>query len=500
MSGEGMSTDRAPFFDGTSFPRWKVLMQAHLQARGLDVWRVTEVGMKNENKAERQYDDIAKSILLSSLCDSVFNRVFANENAHKLWKQIVENHEGTKDVANQKYHILGEELSSFKQLPNENAHDMYSRLNTLVNEINALGLNQVDDGEINRKILRSLRKPDYNIINTILQKEDLVKLTPNQVINQIIAHEYSMGMTKKKEQESTSSSSKKSLAAKHSCKHQPRRQDSSSSSESEQEEEDDENSDDESSSSDEEYPRAVLYHNRKITKHVHELYELGYKTLIKGSAVGMEKMAKKKNKSRAQALSAIHKPKKSGKSSRSKNIKDSKSSTTRRPRRFSPPPMCLMAQGNSYVSDDDSSNDESDVETDETSEMMTLLHNQQEHLIKQNKEIKTLKAKEKLHASFVSIYENLLNKFNLLDNELKRKYESLESKSRSSLDKSFPCNIPCAIPIIKVDASTSCLSSSFSLAMRSSHVSTITFSLQGVRSSPETREGRLPLDPRPLTG
>ena len=84
MSGEGMSTDRAPFFDGTGFPRWKVLMQAHLQARGLDVWRVTEEGKKNENKAERQYDAIAKSILLSSLCDSVFNRVFANENAHKL--------------------------------------------------------------------------------------------------------------------------------------------------------------------------------------------------------------------------------------------------------------------------------------------------------------------------------------------------------------------------------------------------------------------------------
>ena len=64
---------------------------------------------------------------------------------------------------------------------------MYSRLNTLVNEINALGLNQVKDEEINRKILRSLRKPDYDIINTVLQKEDLVKLTPNQVINQIIA-------------------------------------------------------------------------------------------------------------------------------------------------------------------------------------------------------------------------------------------------------------------------------------------------------------------------
>ena len=86
-----------------------------------------------------------------------------------------------------------------------------------------------------------------------------------------------------------------------------------------------------------------------------------------------------------------------------------------------------MVQGNNDVSDD-SSNNESDVETDEISEMMTLLHNQQEYLTKQNEEIKALKAKEKLHASFVSRYENLLNKFNLLDNEheeLKKKYESL---------------------------------------------------------------------------
>ena len=47
MSGEGMSTDRATFFDGIGFPRWKVLMQAHLQARGLDVWRVTELGKRD---------------------------------------------------------------------------------------------------------------------------------------------------------------------------------------------------------------------------------------------------------------------------------------------------------------------------------------------------------------------------------------------------------------------------------------------------------------------
>ena len=63
--------------------------------------------------------------------------------------------------------------------------------------------------------------------------------------------------------------------------------------------------------------------------------------------------------------------------------------------------MCLMALGNNDVSDDSSSNDESDVETDEISEMLMLLHNQQEYLTKQNEQIKALKTKKNfmLHLS-----------------------------------------------------------------------------------------------------
>jgi hypothetical protein len=36
----------APHFDGTGYPRWKVLMEAYLQAKDLDVWRVTDEGIK----------------------------------------------------------------------------------------------------------------------------------------------------------------------------------------------------------------------------------------------------------------------------------------------------------------------------------------------------------------------------------------------------------------------------------------------------------------------
>jgi hypothetical protein len=90
----------APHFDGTGYPQWKVLMEAYLQARDLDVWRVTDEGMKNGTRKEKQVDVIAKSIILSSLDVGVLNRVFTCENAHELWKTIKEQNEGSKEVAN----------------------------------------------------------------------------------------------------------------------------------------------------------------------------------------------------------------------------------------------------------------------------------------------------------------------------------------------------------------------------------------------------------------
>jgi hypothetical protein len=110
-------------------------MEAYLQAKDLDVWRVTDEGMKNGTKKEKQFDVIANSIILSSIDVSVFNRVFICENAYELWKTIKEKNEGSKEVDNECYGCLLEEFNSFKQLANENTESMYSRLNVLLNEI-----------------------------------------------------------------------------------------------------------------------------------------------------------------------------------------------------------------------------------------------------------------------------------------------------------------------------------------------------------------------------
>jgi hypothetical protein len=58
---------------------------------------------------------------------------------------------------------------------------MYSRLNVLVNEINSLGIKQIEETELNRKILHSLRRADYELVTSTLYEKELKTMTPNQL-------------------------------------------------------------------------------------------------------------------------------------------------------------------------------------------------------------------------------------------------------------------------------------------------------------------------------
>jgi hypothetical protein len=77
-------------------------------------------------------------------------------------------------------------------LPNECCNDMFSRLNLIVKELNSLNVSNLDNGMINRKILMLLPKPKYNIINSMLQKEDLIEIEVVELVGEIRAHEMSV--------------------------------------------------------------------------------------------------------------------------------------------------------------------------------------------------------------------------------------------------------------------------------------------------------------------
>jgi hypothetical protein len=112
-----------------------------------------------------------------------------------------------------------------------------------------------------------------------------------------------------------------------------------------------------------------------------------------------------------------------------------------------------MAKGmESNVSDDES-------DTTSLNDLVELIHEQKGMLEQQANAIKELNALNNLSDTLATNYEHLLCKFKLLSkecDELNSKLESNETKTSNSFELD-ETSIPCAIPISKVDASTSCI-------------------------------------------
>ena len=109
---------------------------------------------------------------------------------HALWSNIYALHEGTKSKHEERYHLVMKKLNSFEMLPKECANKMYSRLNILVEEVNGLGLTQMQPSNVVRKILSVLPIDKYGHIVTVLHQGDLSTATPMQILGRSMLMRY----------------------------------------------------------------------------------------------------------------------------------------------------------------------------------------------------------------------------------------------------------------------------------------------------------------------
>ena len=95
-----------------------------------------------------------------------------HKDAYALWSDICALYEGTKSERGERYHLVIKKLNSFKMLPKESANKIYSRLNVLIEEVNGLGLTQMQPSDVVRKILSVLPIDKYGHIVTMLHQGD----------------------------------------------------------------------------------------------------------------------------------------------------------------------------------------------------------------------------------------------------------------------------------------------------------------------------------------
>jgi hypothetical protein len=141
-----------PTFEGDDFSNWKIRLEAYLKAIDVGCLRATTEGLPpirdpaNPSGDEKKYDRWnakAKNTLYRALGKDIFNRVRNAKNAHELWKNLCALHEGTKSEHEEQYHIALKKINSFEMLPKESANEMYTCLNVLVEDLNALGLTKM---------------------------------------------------------------------------------------------------------------------------------------------------------------------------------------------------------------------------------------------------------------------------------------------------------------------------------------------------------------------
>jgi hypothetical protein len=184
---------RPPLFDGRNFFYWKSRMGAYLDALCPDVWNATKTSYTGALTPEQQkWNGKARNAIIKGISEDVFARIDNIDLAHDMWLQLIQLHDGSSKVHEQKYHFLGAKYDEFMMLPNESCNDMFSRLNLIVKELNSLNVSNLDKRMINCKILMLLPNPKYNIINSILQKEDLDEMEVVELVREIRAHEMSV--------------------------------------------------------------------------------------------------------------------------------------------------------------------------------------------------------------------------------------------------------------------------------------------------------------------
>jgi hypothetical protein len=106
-----------------------------------------------------------------------------------IWDTLKEAHEGTEHVRQGKMDLINGELELFFMKDGQTVREMYDWLMLLVSDIRALGSVDWDDSKVTKKLLRAFALKDKNLATMIRRDPNYHKMTPNQLLGEILHQE-----------------------------------------------------------------------------------------------------------------------------------------------------------------------------------------------------------------------------------------------------------------------------------------------------------------------
>jgi hypothetical protein len=170
----------------------------HLYRLHPSLWKIVVVGvtisaegeaLTLEHEQDLHHNVQAIRVIMRSLCSQEFNKVRNIQIAKGIWDTLKEAHEGTEHVRQGKMDLINGELELFFMMDGETVREMYDRLMLLVSDIRVLGRQDWDDSKVTKKLLKAFAPKDKNLAAMIRRDPNYYKMTPNQLLGEILHHE-----------------------------------------------------------------------------------------------------------------------------------------------------------------------------------------------------------------------------------------------------------------------------------------------------------------------
>jgi len=138
--------------DGTNYLEWKMVMVSHLKAQ--DLFKFCVRPQNRVSETDRQKDDQAKWIILSSLERSEIRKTGICETARDLWLKLQENYLGVEDDLKEGATNL---FLSFSSNSKENLLELCGRYEEILGRLDSTGV-EIPDGQKITILQRALTK------------------------------------------------------------------------------------------------------------------------------------------------------------------------------------------------------------------------------------------------------------------------------------------------------------------------------------------------------
>jgi hypothetical protein len=160
---EGMSSNKAPLFNGGGYALWKIRMKKYMLALGFDVWKSVVDGYTapatppTDTAGKKICNDNSRAVnaILGGLTNSICVKVMHCKSAKEIWDKLEVVYEGDRKVKEAKLQTYRAQFENLKMKEEENIVEYFHRVDEVVNSIREAG-EELTDKPIVQNILRSL--------------------------------------------------------------------------------------------------------------------------------------------------------------------------------------------------------------------------------------------------------------------------------------------------------------------------------------------------------